>query len=215
MRNQTIETILQEKIVVIVRGVERKDLIPLAQAMYDGGIRLLELTYSADGSVPDEENADRIRMLVEHFQGKMLIGAGTVLTEKQVELTKKAGGLFIISPDMCPEVILRTRELDLVSMPGAVTPTEIQTAHKAGADFVKIFPATNLGPAYFKAVKAPLSHIRLMAVGGVKEDNLQSYLASGACGVGLGANIVDKSLIAKGDFAGITALAERYTALVK
>lgn len=215
MYQKTIDMILEEKIIVIVRGVERCDLIPLAEAMYAGGIRLMELTYSADKSVSDEEMADRIRELCEHFEGRMLIGAGTVLTTSQVELTKKAGGSFIISPDMCPEVIRKTKELGMVSMPGAVTPTEIRMAHDAGADFVKIFPATNLGPSYFKAVTAPLSHIRLTAVGGVREENLKDYLAAGACGVGLGANIVDKKKIEAGDFEGITELAKRYVSLVK
>lgn len=215
MYQKTVDCILEEKIVVIVRGVERKDLIPLAEAIYDGGIRLMELTYSADKSIADEEIADRIRELSQHFAGRMLFGAGTVLSTEQVELTKQAGGAFIISPDMCPAVIRKTKELGMVSMPGAVTPTEIRMAHDAGADFVKVFPATNLGPSYFKAVTAPLSHIRLTAVGGVNEENLKDYLAAGACGVGLGANIVDKKKIADGDFQGITELAKRYVSLVK
>lgn len=98
--------------------------------MYDGGIRLLEITYSADGSISDEKNAENIEMLSKHFEGRMFIGAGTVLTEKQVELTKKAGGSFIISPDTNKAVIEKTLELGMVSMPGALTPTEIQNAHR-------------------------------------------------------------------------------------
>ena len=130
MNKELINIIDNEKLIVIVRGVAREDLIPLAEAMYKGGVRLLEITYSANGSVPDEETADRIKMLADHFAGRMYIGAGTVLTERQVELTYEAGGKFIISPDTSPEVILKTRELGLVSMPGALTPTEIQAAHK-------------------------------------------------------------------------------------
>ena len=90
MRNEVIKTIEKEKIVVIVRGVESEKLIPLAEAMYEGGIRLMEITYSANGSVSDEDTAKNIQMLSRHFDGRMLIGAGTVITEKQVELTKKA-----------------------------------------------------------------------------------------------------------------------------
>ena len=156
MRKKIIETIEREKIITIVRGVESDKLIPLAEAMYDGGIRLLEITYSADGSTSNEETAKNIEMLSNHFEGKMFIGAGTVLTEKQVELTKKAGGKFVISPDTYENVIKKTREFDMISMPGALTPSDIQNAHRCGADFVKLVPITNMGVEYVKAIKAPL-----------------------------------------------------------
>ena len=151
MKSVIIEQIKKEKIIVIVRNVEREKLISLAEAMYDGGIRLLEITYSADGSISNEKTTENIEILSKHFEGRMFIGAGTVLTEKQVELTKKAGGSFIISPDTNKEVIEKTLELDMVSIPGALTPTEIQNAHRYGADFVKLFPITNMGIGYVKA----------------------------------------------------------------
>ena len=210
MREEVVKAIEKDKLIVIVRGVERDKLIPLAEAMYEGGIRLLEVTYSADGKMSDEDTAENIRMLCEHFAGRMHIGAGTVLKPEQVERTKKAGGEFIISPDTCEEVIRRTRELDMVSMPGALTPTEIQTAHKAGADFVKLFPITNLGSGYVKAVRAPLCHIRMTAVGGVDQSNMKEYLKAGVCGFGVGSNIVDKKMLAAEDYAGIAALANEY-----
>lgn len=215
MREQIIQAVEQEKIVVIVRGVERGKLIPLAEAMYEGGIRLLEVTYSANGKVSDEDTAENIRMLSEYFEGRMYIGAGTVLTEKQVELTAQAGGKFIISPDTCPQVIEKTRALGLVSMPGALTPSEMQIAHRSGADFIKIFPITSLGSSYVKAVKAPLSHLKMLAVGGVDESNIAEYLKAGINGFGLGSNIIDKKKIAENDWAGITELAKKYVSLVK
>ena len=172
MREEVLSLIEEEKIIVIVRGVEQEKLIPLAEAMYKGGIRLSEITYSQSGVPSDEETADSIRLLSEHFKGRMLIGSGTTLTEKQVELTKNAGGTFIISPDANVEVIKKPRELSLVSIPGALTPTEITTAHAAGADFVKLFPITNLGVSYFKAVSAPLSAVKYLAVGGIDENNM-------------------------------------------
>ena len=215
IREEVIQTILSEKIIVIVRGVEREKLLPLAEAMYEGGIRLLEITYSADGSVSDEETALNIKMLAEHFDGRMYIGAGTVLTEKQVKLTKDAGGKFIISPDTNRAVIEKTCSLGLVSMPGALTPSEIQSAHSFGADFVKLFPITNMGSSYVKAVKAPLSHIRLLAVGGIDEKNMSEYFKAGICGFGIGSNIVDKKLIEAGRFSEITELAQKYTAVLK
>ncbi|MBR3804563.1 MAG: bifunctional 4-hydroxy-2-oxoglutarate aldolase/2-dehydro-3-deoxy-phosphogluconate aldolase [Clostridia bacterium] len=212
---ELIKKIEEEKIIVIVRGVKKENLIPLATAMYNGGIKLLELTYSANGSISDEETAENIRLLSKHFAGKMDIGAGTVLTEKQVELTKKAGGKFIISPDTYDKVIKKTKELGLVSMPGALTPSEIQSAHRAGADFIKLFPIDNLGVSYLKAVKAPLSHIKFLAVGGVDENNMSAYLKAGVCGFGIGSNIVKKDLIEKGDFDAITELAKKYVSIVK
>ena len=215
MRKQIIEKIETEKIIVIVRGVERDKLIPLAEAMYQGGIRLLEVTYSANGSVSDEETADRIGMLQKHFGDRMFIGAGTVLTKEQVRLTAEAGGKFIISPNTKQEVIEETVRLGLVSMPGAYTPSEIQFAHEYGADFVKLFPATSLGAEYVKAVKAPLSHIKLLAVGGIDLDNLSDYLKAGASGFGMASNIVDKKKLAAEDYNGITELAAQYVAAVK
>ena len=215
MREQIIKTVEQEKIIVIVRGVEREKLIPLAEAMYAGGIRLLEITYSANGKVSDEDTAENIRLLAEHFAGRMYIGAGTVLTEKQVALTAQAGGKFIISPDTCPPVIEKTRELGLVSRPGALTPSEMQIAHRSGADFIKIFPVTSLGASYVKAVKAPLSHLKMLAVGGVDESNIAEYLKAGINGFGLGSNIIDKKKITENDWAGITEIAKKYVSLVK
>ena len=214
MRNNVINSVLENKIIVIVRGLEKEKLIPFAEAVYEGGIRLLEITYSADGKISDEETAENIKMLSEHFEGRMFIGAGTVLNEKQVVLTKNAGGKFIISPDTNPAVIKKARELELVSMPGALTPTEIQLAHLSGADFVKLFPISSLGVEYVKAVKAPLSHIKLLAVGGVNTENMADYLKVGACGFGLGSNIVDKKSIAANDWQGITALAKKYVDIV-
>ena len=212
-RQQIIENILENKLIVIVRGLEKEKMLPLAEAMYAGGIRLMEITYAADGSVPEETTAESIRLIRENFA--MSVGAGTVLTKRQVELTKAAGGGFIISPNVCESVIRRTRELDMVSIPGAMTPTEIQQAHLLGADFVKLFPAAQLGTDYIKAIRAPLSHIRMLAVGGIDYPDLQSYMKAGICGFGMGSNIVDKQAIARGDYAYITELARRFTDATK
>lgn len=206
-----IEKIEKYKLIAIIRGVPREKLVPLAEALYEGGVRLLEVTYSANGSVSDEDTAASVSELARAFEGRMLIGSGTVLTPEQVRLTKMAGGEFIISPNADRDVIAETVRLGMVSIPGALTPTEIVDAHKAGADFVKLFPITNLGSSYVKAVKAPLSHIKLLAVGGIDEKNMEEYLRAGICGFGVGSNITDKKMIANGDWQGITALAKMYT----
>lgn len=210
-----INTILKEKIITIVRGVSKEKLVSLVQAMYDGGIRLVECTYDASGKISDEETASKIHSLVEHFGDKMTVGAGTVLTEKQVELTQKVGGKFIISPDTNADIIRKTKELGLVSIPGALTPSEIAAAKRYGADFVKLFPVDSMGCKYIKDIKAPLSNVRLLAVGGVDENNMQSYFEAGACGIGIGSGIVNKNLIENEDWEGITKLALKYTSNVK
>lgn len=215
MNNKIIKAIEDEKMIAIVRGVEKEKIIPLAEAMYEGGIYLLEITYDAKGETTDEVTAENIKMLVEHFEGRMYIGAGTVLKESQVELTKNAGGEFIISPDTNPAVIKKTKELGLISIPGALTPSEIQKAHISGADFVKLFPVTSMGVDYVKAVAAPLSHIKLLAVGGVDLNNIPDYLKSGICGFGIGSNIIDKKALEEENYKAITELAKQYTMVVK
>ena len=209
--NNTIKEIEANKIIVIVRGVQKDNILDLAEAMYRGGIRLMECTYDATGAISDEQTAENIEMLARNFEGRMLIGAGTVLTEKQIALTAKSGGKFIISPDTNPDIIKKTKELGLVSIPGALTPTEVMAAHRAGADFVKLFPIGVLGTRYIKDISAPLSHIKFLAVGGVSDENMAEFFAAGACGIGVGSAIVNKKLIETGNFEAITDMAKKYT----
>ena len=215
MKETVIRAVEKYKLVAILRGVPEEKLTRVAQALYDGGVRLLEITYSPDGSVSDEETARCIGLLVKEFAGRMYIGAGTVLTREQVRLTKEAGGLFIISPNVDEAVIRETCALGLVSMPGALTPTEICNAHSFGADFVKLFPAGDMGVGYVKSVKAPLSHIKMLAVGGINEKTIASYLRTGVCGFGIGSNIVNKKMVEENDYQGITALAREFMAVIE
>ncbi len=213
-RSEVIDAVRREKLIVIVRGIAKDDLIPLAEAMYKGGIRLLEVTFSQNGKISDEQTAENIKALAIAMKDKMYIGAGTVTCPEQVELVKQAGGLFIISPDTCEAVIRKTREAGLVSMPGALTPTEAMAAHRAGADFVKLFPILDLGPSYVKAVRAPLSGIEFLAVGGVDLSNIKDFLEVGISGFGIGSSIVNSELVKLGKFDEITALARNYVAAV-
>ena len=186
-----------------------------AEALYAGGVRLMEITFSAKGAPTDQETAENIAMLAKQFADRMHIGAGTVLTPEQVELVAQAGGRFIISPDTNVAVIEKTKQLGLVSIPGALTPTEIQTAHRAGADFVKLFPVTGLGTEYVKAIAAPLSHIQFLAVGGVDENNMRAYLNAGVCGFGISSSLVNRKLIEAGNYDAITELAKKYVAVIE
>lgn len=213
-RNSIIDAVLREKIIVILRGLTEEELIPAVRAMYNGGIRLAEVTYDSCGNPDDETTARKIHMLAEEFPD-MYIGAGTVLTERQAELTAEAGGSFIISPDTNPAVIRCTRELGLVSIPGALTPSECTLAHRSGADFIKLFPVGEMAPSYLKALTAPLSHLKFLAVGGITEENLPAYMKAGACGIGVSSGICSLSLIRKGDYDGITELAKAYVTAIQ
>ena len=194
----------------IVRGVYGQDALDLASALYAGGIELLEVTF--DQSKPESLNrtSDTVKLLCRELGDKMYFGAGTVTTIEMLNHAKEAGAGFIVSPDCNPEVIKATVEAGMVSMPGAMTPTEILTAYRAGADFVKVFPTAGLGSAYIKAVRGPLNHIRLLAVGGVNEKNIADFLAAGCVGAGVGGNLVNKNWIANGEWDKITALAREF-----
>lgn len=210
-REEIIKDIEENKIIVIMRGFTTEELLKSVDAMEKGGIRLVEVTFDQTGKTSDEETAGYIRALKENFNGKLRIGAGTVMTEKQVELAFGAGAEFIISPDCYEPVIKKTRELGMVSIPGVFTPTEAANAHRFGADFVKMFPNSELKVSYLKALVAPLSHIKFLAVGGVNHENMKEYLAAGAKGIGVATAIADKKAIAAGDYEEITRRAKLFT----
>ena len=215
MRAKVIDWTKKYKVIAIVRGAAPEQCLQVAQALYDGGIRMMEITYNQSAPESWPQTAQAISDVAKAFAGKMLVGAGTVTTPKLVEMTAEAGGLFVISPDANPEVIRRTRELGLVSMPGAMTATEVQQAHFAGADFIKLFPAGTLGAGYLKALKAPLSHINYLAVGGVNEENAADFLKAGAVGVGIGGNLANKEWIAAGQYEKITETARKVVAAME
>lgn len=209
MKEQIISKILEHKIIAIVRNVMQKDIIPTGEALYEGGINLIEVTFNQKGSLQD--TADAIKSLCNHFGDKMQVGAGTVINVEQVDMAFHAGAKYIISPNINIDVIKRTNELGMVSIPGALTPTEVVSAWDSGADFVKLFPVGELGINYIKAVMSPINHIPMLAVGGVDENNLKDFLNIGIKGAGIGSNIVKSSLIKEGRFEELTSLARKYT----
>lgn len=210
-REEIIKDIEDNKIVVILRGFTTEQLIRTVEAMEKGGIKLVEVTFDQSGAVSDEVTAGNIRALKEHFEGSVRVGAGTVMTEKQVEMAYEAGAEFIISPDCYEPVIKKTRQLGMVSMPGVFTPSEAANAHRYGADFAKLFPNSEVKLSYFKALAVPLSHIKFLAVGGVNHENLKDYLDAGAKGVGVATAIADKNAIFAGDYEEITRRAKLFT----
>lgn len=215
MKTAIKQAIKENKLIAIVRGVEPQTCLKIAEALYAGGFRLMEITY--DQKCPEnwESTARTIGAVAKAYEGKMYVGAGTVTCPELVELTHKYGGRFIISPDANEDVIRRTCELGMVSIPGVLTPTEVMTAHRAGADFVKLFPAGSLGAGYVKAVKAPISHVDMLVVGGIDEKNIADFLAAGAAGAGIGGNLVNRKWVEAGQYEKITEVARQLVAAVQ
>lgn len=213
MKQEVIKCINTSRVIVIVRKLNDEFLIPTAEAMYRGGIRLIEITFDPAGKFSEETTLRQIKLLRSHFDSELHIGAGTVLSPRQAEAAHQAGASFIISPNTDPAVITATKEMGIVSIPGAMTPSEIQQAHVAGADLIKIFPAAELGVDYFRAVLAPLNHIKVIAVGGIDDRNMRSFLDAGAVAVGAGSCIVRRDAIAEGEYNEITLHARRMTEL--
>ena len=210
MREQVIEKVLEHKIIAIVRGAEPESMVSIAKALYEGGVCLVEVTFNQKDPSSWVKTADAIRAIREAMGDQMLVGAGTVTSPELVQMAADAGAMYIISPDTDIEVIKKTRELGLVSMPGAYTATEAKQAHNAGADFVKLFPCIEGAPAYLKAICAPFNHIRFLAVGGVNADNAATFLRSGAVGVGVGSCLVNKKWASEGRYDLITAEAKKF-----
>lgn len=207
-----IERLMQKKIVAICRNVPLDRIADMADALYAGGIRFLEITFNQKEDGRTTGNA--IRAVKKRMDNKMHIGAGTVFSCDQVDIAMEAGAEFMLSPHVSEQVIAYTKRRGCISIPGAFTPTEIVAAWNAGADIVKLFPAGNLGEAYVKAVRAPVNHIPLMGVGGIRKRDLKTFLAAGIQCFGIGANIVDLSLIESGRYQELKELAESYVAVM-
>lgn len=209
MRDRIIECVKENKIIAIVRGVYGDACKKLVQALYEGGIRLIEFTFDQKNMDDWERTCENISMVCDQYKDAMLCGAGTVMDKRQVQMAKEAGAKFIVSPNTRKEVIQETVRQGMVSMPGAMTPSEIADAALYGADFVKIFPAADLGASYIKAMKGPLNHIPMLAVGGVDENNVGEFMRAGVEGVGIGGNLVNKKWIAANEFEKITEAARK------
>lgn len=211
---QTVERICEHKIVAIARRVPPDKVVPTAQALYEGGIRLMEITF-------DQADPECLRLtprMIEALNARfpdMLVGAGTVMTREQARAAADAGARFALAPNVDEEVIDEALKRGMAAIPGAMTPTEVAYAWKLGAAMVKLFPAGDLGVGYLKALRGPLPHIPLMAVGGVDLTNLPDFFRAGAKAVGLGSNIVDNKLIAEGRYLELTGLAKAHTNLIQ
>lgn len=210
MNTTILEAMKQYRITAILRGIDREHLEPVVEALYAGGIRLLEITFNQGSATRLEDTAAAIARVKEIYGDRLHVGAGTVMSVEEVAAAHRAGAKFILAPNVDETVIRAAVDRGLCAIPGAMTPTEIAGAYNAGAQIIKLFPAGNLGLGYCKAVMAPLNHIPMIAVGGVDQHNLPSFLKAGFLGAGIGSNLTDRELIQKGDYAGLKALAEEF-----
>lgn len=204
VREKMIQKIIDEKVIAIVRGIYDEDCLNLAKALYEGGVKLMEVTFDQKSAAERQRTVDTIRLLTTELGDRMGFGAGTVTTVEMVQQAKEAGAQFIISPDTNLDVIKATVELDMVSVPGALTPSEMMQAHWAGADFIKVFPANQMGPSYFKTVAAPLSQVRMLAVGGINGETVLDYKKAGAVGFGVAGCLFKPQWVKEGRWDTIT-----------
>ena len=192
-----------EQLLAVVRAPDAGAAVRTAHALAAGGLRAIEITFTT----PDAASA--IAALAG--DDDLFVGAGTVLTAEQAEAAIQAGAEFLVSPSLALPVLERGAAASVLTIPGAVTPTELVTASEH-AEVVKLFPASLGGPSYMRAVLAPLPHLKLVPTGGVSVDNLGEWLAAGAFALGAGSDLCPGELIAAGDFGAITARARRYRA---
>jgi len=178
--------ILEYKIVAILRGCNPESIPGIVGALYDGGIRMVEITLNSPGAIAAIEQVSAL------FGDRVLVGAGTVLSPEEAKTAVDAGARFILSPSLDIDIIRETRNLGAISIPGAFTATEILTAYRNGAHIVKVFPAS-VGASYFRDLRGPLPHIPLMPTGGVNLDNIRDFQKAGAVAYGIGSALVPSS----------------------
>jgi 2-dehydro-3-deoxyphosphogluconate aldolase / (4S)-4-hydroxy-2-oxoglutarate aldolase len=208
-KEHDLHRVLDSGIVAIVRSHDSAHLVQVAKALADGGISIIEITMT----VPDA--VEVVRQVRRGLGDHVLVGAGTVLDPETARAVLLAGAEYIVAPTVNVEVIRLCQRYGKLVMPGAFTPTEILTAWEAGADIVKVFPADTVGPAFFKALRGPLPHIRLMATGGVDLTTAAAFLNAGACCLGIGSQLVEPKAIAEQNFERLRELARQYVEVVK
>lgn len=203
-KNDHLETILETGVVAIMRARSADQLLEAAEAVLAGGVKAIEVTMTTPGAL------DVIRQAVSKFGSEVLFGVGSVLDPETARSAMLAGAQFVVCPTLNIKTVEICNRYSVPVMPGAYTPTELLTAWEAGATVVKVFPASVGGPAYIKAIKAPLPHIRLAAVGGVDLDNAADFIRAGVEIVGVGGELVSQKLLDAKDFAAITERARGF-----
>ncbi|AWE07742.1 2-dehydro-3-deoxyphosphogluconate aldolase [Lysinibacillus sp. 2017] len=204
-----IDQIIESGIVAVVRKIEPSKVYQTIDALIEGGVKAIEVTL-------DSENAlEVINNVQKKYGNEIVIGAGTVLDPEGAYSAISNGAQFLFAPTLCEDTIRVAKRYNKIAIPGVFTPTEILKASEYGADIVKIFPGSVLGPQFIKDVRGPLGHIKMMPTGGITLENLGSFIKAGAVAVGVGGSLLDKKLIANEDWQGLANLAKAFVDEVK
>lgn len=210
MKETTRHIIEASGLIPVLRAKSASQAHAVVRAMMEGGVKVVEVTMTVPGAI------DLLRDLKHEYGSDLLLGSGTVTTPEEAAATIAAGAEFVVSPSLHPDVIEVTREHGKVSIPGALTPTEVITAWRAGADYVKIFPCSAMGGAsYLKSLLAPFPHLMLIPTGGVTLQTAESFLKAGARALGVGSDLVNLQAIDNGTPEAITHIARAYLEIVQ
>lgn len=208
--HSVLQTITRNKLIAVIRGAKSENVIPIAEALLKGGVNIFEVTSDTPNVFP------LIEEMTSTFQKEAIVGVGTVLDAETARMAILSGAQFIFSPTLDLETIRMTKRYGVVSIPGAMTPTEILTAYEHGADMIKVFPSHALGPSYIKDVHGPLPHIPLIPTGGINLENIDDYFQNGAVAAGLGGSLVDtKQPIHKENLNKLTKKAKQFRQKIK
>ncbi|HPN34709.1 MAG TPA: bifunctional 2-keto-4-hydroxyglutarate aldolase/2-keto-3-deoxy-6-phosphogluconate aldolase [bacterium] len=208
-KEKNLQSLMDSGIVAIVRANTSEGLLRVVEAIEKGGVRAIEVTMTTPKAI------ETIAAVTEKYQGDVLVGVGTVLDEATARMAILAGAKFVVAPNLNEEVVRTARRYSRIVMPGAFTPTEIVRAWEAGADVVKVFPTSSVGPDYIKDLKGPLPHISMLPTGGVTVDNAGAFIKAGACAVAVGGNLASANAISEGRYEEITQNAARFVEAVK
>ena len=209
--HENMQQLVDSGVIAVLRGVERDDVAQVAEALIEGGVTTLEVTADTPGAM------EMIEDLATTYGDRedVLIGAGTVLDAETARAALLAGAEFVVSPSFHEDVVETCNRYGAVVAPGVATPTEAIEAYQTGADLVKLFPASDLGPSYLGSIKGPLGQIPIVPTGGVGPDNAGEFIEAGACAVGAGGSLIDNEAIAAGDYDVLTDNAEALVAAVE
>ncbi|WP_196062151.1 MULTISPECIES: bifunctional 4-hydroxy-2-oxoglutarate aldolase/2-dehydro-3-deoxy-phosphogluconate aldolase [unclassified Serratia (in: enterobacteria)] len=204
IKQRVIRAIEETGMIAIVRGVAPEGIIPLANALYDGGIRVVEVTCNST------RHLESISALKQEMGNRMCVGAGTVLNPVMAQLVLDAGADFVLSPDFNPDVVMMVHEKQRLMIPAVMTPSEILQACRLGVDLLKLFPANSLGVDYMKEVLGPLDNLSMIPVGGITLENTREFAKAGAFAMGVGSALTNKQWIEAGNWAAITQQAQAF-----
>ena len=203
-KSDLIARLTKPGIIAVVRAQNAGQVLPLSEALLAGGVVAVEITMTTPNAI------EAIRQAHRTFGDRALIGVGTVLDVETCRAALDAGAQFVVTPICRTEFVPIVHAADRPVMLGAYTPTEAQIAHEAGSDFIKIFPADSLGPAYIKALRAPLPHLRIVPTGGVDVSNVAEFFKAGCAAVGAGSSLVSTQILQKADWTELTRRAQQF-----